>query len=206
MFDGKAFAGEIIEAVKAHVARALAPVLGRIEMLEAMPQPKNGKDGEAGERGRDGAGLAGAMIGRDGQLLVTLSNGDLLDLGQVNGNDGLGFDDLDVTYDGERTFTFRFVHGERVKEFPFKVPVMIYRGAFREQAYERGDTVTFGGSMWHCNAETADKPEDGVEAWTHAVKRGRDGKSGKDGEKGDPGIPGRAGRDLAQVRADGSAW
>jgi hypothetical protein len=40
----------------------------------------------------------------------------------------------------------------------------------------RGDVVTFGGSMWHCNAATEEKPGDGSAAWTLAAKRGRDGK------------------------------
>lgn len=236
MFDGKAFATEIIEAVKLHVARALAPLEERLAALESV-QPvekgdpgidgkdgepgrdgkdgqdgndgapgidgKDGAPGERGERGRDGVGVAGAMIGRDGQLLVTLSNGDLLDLGPVNGKDGLGFDDLEVICDNERTFTFRFSQGERVRDFSFALPVMIYRGAYREQSYERGDTVTFGGSLWHCNDATTDKPDDGIESWTRAVRRGRDGKNGKDGEKGDTGPAGRAGRDL---QMDGSKW
>jgi hypothetical protein len=55
---------------------------------------KEGAIGEKGDRGRDGVGLAGALIGRDGQLLVTLSNGDILDLGPVSGKDGLGFEDM----------------------------------------------------------------------------------------------------------------
>jgi integrin beta 3 len=133
----------------------------------------------------------------------------LLDLGPVNGHDGLGFDDLSVDYDGERTFTFRFAQGERVKEFPFQMPVMIYRGVFRDQVHARGDTVTFGGSLWHCNTETADKPDDEVETWTRAVRRGRDGKNGKDGRAGERGIAGpegRAGHDLTQMGPDGSKW
>lgn len=194
---------ELVEAIRHYIDVALDDMHKRID---AIPAPEKG---EPGERGRDGVGVAGAMLGRAGELMVTLSNGDLLDLGPVLGKDGLGFDDLVVDYDGERTFIFRFAQGERVKEFPFLMPVMIYRGAFRAQAYERGDTVTFGGSLWHCNSETRDKPDDGVEAWTRAVRRGRDGKNGndgKDGEKGLAGPPGRAGRDLTQMAADGSKW
>jgi integrin beta 3 len=200
--DIQEMADSVFETVTDYVARAMRPLLQRIAELEGRRPEK----GDPGERGRDGVGVAGAMIGRDGQLLVTLSNGDLLDLGQVNGRDGLGFDDMTVDYDGERTFVFRFAQGERAKEFPFRLPVMIFRGAFREQPYERGDTVTFGGSLWVCNAATEEKPDDGVAAWAKAIRRGRDGRNGKDGEKGDPGLPGRPGRDLAQVRADGSTW
>lgn len=54
---------------------------------------------------------------------------------------------------------------------------MTYRGIFASgTAYNLGDTVTHGGSLWHCNGLTKDRPGDGEAAWTLAVKRGRDGK------------------------------
>ncbi|MFC7399583.1 hypothetical protein ACFQU1_20430 [Chelatococcus sp. GCM10030263] len=151
-----------------------------------------GRDGEPGIDGNDGVGLAGALINQRGELVVTLSDGSMKELGPVvgrdgapgekgqdgrDGLDGLGFDDLEMTYDGERSFAFRFVRGEQAKEFAFDVPVMIYRGVFKEgEAYKRGDTVTWGGSLWHCDGETADKPGEGQKGWHLAVKRGRDGK------------------------------
>jgi hypothetical protein len=56
-------------------------------------------------------------------------------------------------------------------------PQLRYRNVFQEgQSYAPGDVVTWGGSMWHCNAPTTDKPGDGQSVWTLAVKRGRDGK------------------------------
>lgn len=63
-----------------------------------------------------------------------------------------------------------------------RVPSMVYRGVFREgEEYSPGDTVTWGGSLWHCNELTKDKPLDGSKAWQLAAKRGRDGKDGRDG-------------------------
>jgi integrin beta 3 len=77
------------------------------------------------------------------------------------------------------------------------MPVMIYRGAWSaDECYGQGDTVTWGGSTWHCNAATAAQPDEGVAGWTRQVRRGRDGKNGKDGERGPPGVEGRPGRDL----------
>lgn len=65
---------------------------------------------------------------------------------------------------------------ETVKEF--SLPAMIYRGIFSEgQEYARGDTVTWAGSLWHCNEPTQEKPIDGSKFWQLAAKRGRDGKS-----------------------------
>lgn len=159
-----------------------------------------GPEGPAGRDGRDGLpGVPGAngergLDGKDG------CNG-------IDGKDGLGFDDLTVEYDGERRFTFRFARGETVKEWAWTAPVPIYRGVYVEgREYDRGDTTTWGGSLYHCNEPTTDKPGGGSEAWTLAVKRGQDGKDGKPGAKGDAGPAGRPGKDLTQMGPDGSKW
>lgn len=62
------------------------------------------------------------------------------------------------------------------------VPSMIYRGVFAPGQFAPGDTVTWGGSLWHCDEATADKPgEVGSKGWTLAAKRGRDGRDGTNG-------------------------
>lgn len=160
--------------------------------MSAIPAPK------------DGINLAGAVIDRDGNLVLTLSDGKTVPLGRVvgkdadetaiaklieaeiakfprpkDGLDGLGFDDLTVEHDGERGIVLRFVRGEQVKEFRAHLPVMLYRGVFNDgHTYERGDTVTWGGHLWHCNEETRDKPGTS-KSWTLAAKRGRDGSDAK---------------------------
>lgn len=141
-----------------------------------------------GAGGKDGVGLAGALIDRDGNLTLTMTDGSVKSLGQVMGRDGvdgkdgaagaagLGFDDLDVEHDGGRTFTLRMRRGEQVKEFAFTVPVVLDRGVFKDGTeYASGDGVTWGGSYWIAQAATTDKP--GLsDAWRLAVKKGRDGK------------------------------
>ena len=98
------------------------------------------------------------------------------------GEDGVGFDDLLVEYDGERSFTFKCVRGAVVKELgTFKMPIPIYRQVWTDgRTYELGDSVTWAGSEWHCHTTTTTKPGDGSKAWTLKVKRGRDGKDGVD--------------------------
>jgi len=51
-----------------------------------------------------------------------------------------------------------------------------YKGVWDEHMqYNRGEFVTCGGSMWHCNASTRSRPgTDGT--FTLAVKKGRDAK------------------------------
>jgi hypothetical protein len=85
----------------------------------------------------------------------------------------------------EREFTVttrRSSGAEEVKTI--SLPVMLYRGVYKEgQEYLGGDTVTWGGSLWHCDSNTADKPgELGSKGWTLAAKRGRDGKDGVNGK------------------------
>jgi hypothetical protein len=56
-----------------------------------------------------------------------------------------------------------------------KRPQMRYCGVWTGgQAYLPGETVTFKGSLWHCNAATTARPP-GPD-WTLCVKSGRDGR------------------------------
>ncbi len=189
------------EAVKKYVDDGFAALEDRLKALETRapllgeqgPAGKDGADGPAGERGldgKDGVGLAGALIDRDGTLVVTLTDGTAKTLGLVIGKDGaagldgkdgadaLGFDDLSIEFDGERDFKFVMVRGEARKEFgPYSMPVLIDRGVWREAEYKRGDVTSWGGSAWIAQRDTSDKPETS-DAWRLAVKRGRDGRDG----------------------------
>lgn len=93
-----------------------------------------------------------------------------------------GVADIDVSMTGERLFSVvvRQSSGQRTEK-TFSLPVMLYRGVFRAgETYHPGDTVTWGGSLWHCNRMTEDKPgEAHSSAWTLAAKRGRDAGGGK---------------------------
>jgi hypothetical protein len=52
------------------------------KQVSAIPVPKDGIDG------KNGADIAGALIDRDGNLVVTLTNGAVKELGKVCGSDG----------------------------------------------------------------------------------------------------------------------
>lgn len=256
--DGSSVAvDDVLPTLKAHVDEFLATIPapangkdgeqgpqgekgGPGDPGERGPQGEVGKDGAPGEKGVDGApGKDGRsavkfLVDQGGELVGTFSDGTVERLGVVKGSDGkngapgrdgkdgrdgvdgaagrdgadgFGFDDLDFEHDGARGFSFKFVRGDKVKTFNFTVPAMIYRGVYASTGeYERGDVVTFGGSTWHCNDNTADKPDGVNKAWTLVVKKGRDGKDGVAGEKGERGAEGRPGRDLTQLGADGAKW
>jgi hypothetical protein len=151
----------LLEAMEHAVRAALAPVVGRVKALETTV----------------------ATVGPVKDLIASLEA-----LGPVAGPtgppgppgppgaDGLGFDDATVEYDGERTIVLKWARGDARAERAIKLPAMLYRGVFAQgKLYERGDVVTWAGSLWHCNADTTTRPGDGAPTWTLAVKRGRDG-------------------------------
>jgi hypothetical protein len=59
-------------------------------------------------------------------------------------------------------------------------PPIKYLGIWKQDTeYKPGNTVTWGGSMWHANTVSKGlKPGDGNTEWTLCVKRGRDGRDG----------------------------
>jgi hypothetical protein len=157
------------EPGKSVTADDVRPMLA--EMVAALPKAK------------DGIGLAGAVIDRNGSLIVTLSDGAHQDLGQVQGPPGLGFEDARVEYDGERTIAFVLERGDRREEFKFTMPVVLYRGVWQqrgtESPYQQGDSVTWKGSIWIAQRETTTKPDEINRDWRLAVKHGRDGRDAK---------------------------
>lgn len=94
-----------------------------------------------------------------------------------DGLDGLGFDDLQLGYDGQKTVTLGFDNGKRSKAIAMTFPLLTWRGTFQEGTeYTKGDAVTWGGSTWHCNETTTTKPVEGQKAWTLMVRKGKDGR------------------------------
>jgi hypothetical protein len=155
------------------VTKTLATLSERLAVVETrapMPGPP-GSNGLDGKDGKDGA------------------NG-------TNGADGMGWDDLSVKHDGERTFTFQMFKGDRVKDAgTFTLPVQLYRGVYTEgRTYEPGDIVSYGGSTYHCKKATVLRPdavsldsatgtpkgEQGRDFWTMVVRAGREGRPGRE--------------------------
>lgn len=171
--------------------------------LATIPAPKDGEDGKGVTvedvaplveaeiakavasipAAKDGVGLAGALIDRDGNLVVTLTNGEAKSLGPVvgrdgvdgkgnDGVDGLGFEDMSFEEKDGRLYAV-FRRGEVEKSA--RIPSMSYRGVWKAVDYLQGDTVTWGGSMFTATKDTSSKPETD-DSWKLAVKKGRDGK------------------------------
>jgi hypothetical protein len=180
-------AAQIGEAVKAAVAELPKPEDGKsVTVDDVRPLLQEIVDKAIAEipQAKDGVGMAGGLIDRNGNLILSLTDGTQRDLGKVvgkdgdNGKPGLGFEDLDIVYDGERSFVFRLQRGEQKEEFAVLIPIVLDRGVWKDGEYKKGDSVSLEGSSWIAQADTKDRP--GVsDAWRLATKRGRDGKSVK---------------------------
>lgn len=95
-----------------------------------------------------------------------------------DGEDGLGFDDIEFEYDGKRTWTIAVQRGERRKAQSFKVPAMLYQKIFSETAlYDQGDVVTWAGSAWVALKDAPQGTPGRSHDWQLLVKKGRDGSN-----------------------------
>lgn len=165
---------ELATLVNLEVTQAVA----QIEPI----QGEKGEPGKDGENGKDGIGLAGALIDRDGNLVVTMTNGEAKSLGPVTGKDGqpgkdgADFSDAAIDWDGERTIVIRG-NGAEIRK---TVPVPLDRGYYRDgMSAEKGDILTHNGSAWIALRETKSKPcYENKEDWRLFARRGQDGKDG----------------------------
>jgi Collagen triple helix repeat (20 copies) len=161
---------------------------------------KDGKDGRDGTDGRDGRDGADGRDASDLDVLPAIDFARNYARGTLASHQGGlwraytntdgphgwgcivdGIAGISVEPDGERgiAVTITCASGTIQREV-MTFPVQIYRNVWRaENVYERGDTVTWAGSLWHCNATTNEKPDAGGDAWTLCTKRGRDGKDAR---------------------------
>jgi hypothetical protein len=207
--------------------------------VAALPIPADGKDGKSVDLAdietlverevtarvaaiplpKDGVGMLSALIDRNGQLVVTLSDGTTKELGMVVGHDadmreiermitekvalipvihgkdgvdGLGFDDFSVEHDpveDPATFSLKFTKGDREKTFG---PFRVPRITYRN-VFEAGKEYSEGDAVTYAGS-----------LWiARAVTRATPGagatpwqlavKKGADGREGKPGTPGKDG-------------
>ena len=199
--DIEKLAAAMAPVIRASIERATAPLLERIAELEAreIPVPLKGDRGEAGRDGADGKDGDSVSVDDVERMVESKVSGWALDFERRaqgvleravdriprpadgkdgrDGVDGFGFDDLSVDHDGERRIALKFTRAGICKEFAVELPVVLDRGVYKaEGEYQKGDAVTWGGSLWIAQKDApASKPgEDG--GWRLAVKKGRDGK------------------------------
>lgn len=164
---------------------------------------RDGRDGKDGAPGRDALDLdilpsidesksyargtwashCGGLI-RAARETQAVADGDLVAAGWVVMVEGLAA--VVVTQsENQREFQVATMNTSGAKAISdFTVPVLIYREIWREGEFARGDVVTWGGSAWHCQETTTEKPGGTSKAWKLMVKEGRPGKDGERGADG----------------------
>lgn len=187
--------------VEAAVKQAVADFKAKIEKELAGTFVKHGKDGEPG---RDALQIEilpaidvtrsyarGTFVSHRGGVLRAARATDPLDGikdGETAENKGWhvvvnGMAERAIEQLDERTFAIRMTDTlGKVMELKFALPMMIYRNVWRQGPYKQGDTVTWAGSLWHCNADTDEKPGTS-KAWTLAAKKGTDAKDRPDANR-----------------------
>jgi hypothetical protein len=205
MFDPEKFGEAMGEAIRS----AVEPLLKRIDVLEkqlsekpdysvedvvkSLPAIKNGEKGDKGEDGKDGIGLAGAMIDRDGSLLITMTNGEVKSLGKVvgkdgqdgnDGKDGLSLESFDLEYLPEsHEIALKAVCQGRTKEVRYPAGGIRAKGYWREGTKAvAGDAWVNDGSLWIAVKDCQSKPGLNDEGWIIAARKGRDGERGATGK------------------------
>lgn len=182
-----------VDALVAKTELNLSQLTSKAEAV--IIQIKDGKDGSDGLNGKDGRDGINGKDGSDG-----LNGKDGVDgkdgLNGSDGKDGIDGKDGAPGEKGEKGDS-----GEKGEAGEKGDPGIIsaeaiaeaYKGVWTEGEYDRGQIVTWGGSLWLSLAKSADKPGEANENWKLIVKRGRDGKDGKNGDKGEKGEKGLKG-------------
>lgn len=154
---------------------------------------EDGKQGDKGQAGADGVGLAGAMIDRDGKLVITTTKGDPIQLGIVvgkdgeRGKDGVDFSEATIDYDGERSLIIRGKGGDIVKRMPIPIDAGYWRDGM---VCEKGYIVTHVGNAWIALRDTKTKPcQENKDDWRLFARKGKDGIDGRPGRDLGPPVP-----------------
>lgn len=193
--DGKSISTEEVDAlVQRCVAEAVQKAMAALVIKDGA-DGRDGRDGQKGEPGRDAAQLdilpsineqrtyaRGTFATHKGGLWRTTRTTDGMD-GWECLIDGVAEVEYEPSEADPRIIGVKTIMSSgKTSSVVIQVPAMRYCGVFRDgEEYAPGDTVTWGGSLWHCNAQTKEKPLDGSKSWQLAAKRGRDGKDGRDG-------------------------
>jgi hypothetical protein len=155
----------------------------------------DGRDGREGEPGRDAAQIdvletidhakryprgtyatyRGGLV-RSFRVTDKVENDDIAKAGWHVIVDGIAA--LEIEDAGERGLSLRATRTSGAQSvFTKALPVMIYRGIFREgEPYQKGDAATFGGSLWVAQQDNAEGKPGTSRHWQLVAKRGSDGK------------------------------
>ena len=92
-----------------------------------------------------------------------------------DGKDALPVEDIEIKQEG-RLVTIKLGTVERT----IKLDTVLDQGVWRDGDYEKGDAVTYGGSLWIAQVDDPKDAPGTSKDWRLAVKKGRDGRDLRD--------------------------
>jgi hypothetical protein len=166
---------EIEKNIDAEVINELALCIERVDAIEASGQTKSlSTEGEV-----TSCGVRGALIDRDGALVLTMTDGSVQNLGRVVGRDGLSLESRELEYVPEtHEIVEHWTANGKTREFRYPAGGIHDRGYWRQGSeYGAGDAVTHNGSLWIALRATTAKPcIENREDWRIGARKGRDAK------------------------------
>lgn len=155
------------------------------EIGKAMPCAEELR-GEPGQDGASGIGIKGAFIDNQGQLTITMADGEVKHLGVVvgqdgadgqdgaNGKDGADFSDCHMEFDGERSVTI----ASNGKTITKRLPIPMWRGYYRDgNKSQAGDIWTYNGTAYIALKDTNTAPNTrDADTWGVFARKGDPGR------------------------------
>lgn len=191
--DAKPIIDKAVEMICEDAEKAIS------EAVSTIPVPKNGENGTSVtvddvrpiieaeiEKAvkqiptpKDGLGMAGSMIDRDGNLIITMTNGETKNLGPVVGKDGVSMESFDMTYDADtHEVVLKAMAAGKSQEIRYPAGGIHGKGYWRYGLEAKaGEAWVQGGSLWIAKRNTTEAPSHSSESWFMAARRGRDGES-----------------------------
>lgn len=191
--DAKPIIDKAVELICEDAEKAIS------DAVSAIPAPKNGSNGTSVtvddvrpiieaeiEKAvkqiptpKDGLGMAGSMIDRDGNLIITMTNGEAKNLGPVVGKDGVSLESFEMTYDADaHEVVLKAMAAGKSQEIRYPAGGIHGKGYWRDgNKAKSGEAWTHDGSLWVAKKDTSETPSAKSESWTLAARRGRDGES-----------------------------
>ena len=154
--------------------------MSKVEMIidskiKSIPVPKDGKDG---------IGMAGAMIDRDGNLMITTTSGETKNLGLVvgsngkDGDDGVSFESFDIEYlEDTHEVRIKATAAGKSKEIRYDAGgIRVGKtGYWRDGVSAKAcEVYSCDGNAYVAKKNTKSKPTPTSEDWVLIARKGRD--------------------------------
>lgn len=130
------------------------------------------------DKPKDGVGVADVAINEEGDLIVSLTDGEKKNAGRSIGRDGA---DVDIEAVQQQIRTMFDAVPKQVDGKDGKLPIV---RTWSDTVFYEGNVVTFDGRLYQAQRDTGKAPDH--DDWLCIADRGRDGADGRDGQDAKP--------------------